>query len=290
MKNKKQNYSFFWAISLALFLIIILISNRTIFADSEKDTTLIIPPVASEENAYQATVKIIVPIFDEKDKKIYSGNGTGWVAGAVKIKGEKIVLVVTNSHVVASLVSGEHPELVKEPRAVVFYDKNKKKIGGYPFGVLVYSDSKLKRQDIAVLGVVGIPDNLDLFIYNIEGNFPEKGEKVTTIGFPSDNPGPVKKEFKVTVSGGGKKSFDGCAFSGEAGPGQSGSPVFNDKFKVIGMIWGYIDYNLILFKKRINYLVPIDELQTYIDDALEVVEKFDFKTIKGIPIAQDPRE
>ena len=89
---------------------------------------------------------------------------------------------------------------------------------------------------------------------------PRKGERIYSIGNPQDlGMSIVEGNFNGLVK---SSRFKRLLFSGSLNPGMSGGPAFNEKGELIGI-------NVATGGEQISFLVPVIELQSLLDHALD---------------------
>lgn len=190
----------------------------------------------------------IVDSSNHRDSSNFIGTGTGFL---ISIDG----YVATNFHVVknATEISVEFPA------------KNRKYVA-----VTVLKDSKndlaiLKLKDFSasVIGLTHLPYVLE------KSQKITLGEKIFTIGYPLENimgQNPKYTEGVVSSKTGIQDDPGSFQITASVQPGSSGSPVFNSKGNIIGVVVATLDpIASETLPQNVNYAIKIDYLNTLID-------------------------
>src|SRR5690606_26490874 len=90
--------------------------------------------------------------------------------------------------------------------------------------------------DLAILKTDSVPDLLKKIPFRFRHTPAELGERVFTLGYPKED--LVYAEGTVSSRTGFELDTSSCQVSIPVNPGNSGSPVFDEKGYIIGMIKG----------------------------------------------------
>jgi len=211
-------------------------------ADLDRRTTGIVSAANADFKAINATNEpgVALMYVEAADKKVYTGTGFGVTTGG---------LVVTNRHVVMG-IEGRAPLRI---------------------GVQFSGGSKVWLAEI-----VHVDSAFDLAIVQIDGDgeFPTvrgiassgriaPGDPVALIGFPHGTDTPMERSGanvtarpSLTVGTVSKSLRDVLQMDSYAGEGSSGSPVFDARGFVVGVVYGGARDS----GGRLVYAVPSDQL------------------------------